>query len=93
MTKPKRNPVLKTRELTYGSYQDNAQIIQALKFNVRTFSGWSGMSAAQKQSIDMIFTKIGRIITGDPDHLDSWIDIKGYAELIEEIIVKEQKKL
>jgi hypothetical protein len=36
----------------------------------------------QLQALDMIVTKIGRILTGNPSHLDSWIDIAGYAKLV-----------
>jgi len=30
----------------------------------------------------MIAHKIGRIINGDPDYDDSWVDIAGYAKLV-----------
>ena len=30
----------------------------------------------------MICHKIGRIVNGDPDYADSWIDIAGYAKLV-----------
>jgi hypothetical protein len=30
----------------------------------------------------MIAHKIGRIVNGDPDHVDSWVDIAGYAQLV-----------
>jgi hypothetical protein len=32
--------------------------------------------------LDMIFTKVGRILNGDSNHIDSWIDIAGYATLV-----------
>jgi hypothetical protein len=30
----------------------------------------------------MICHKIGRIVNGDPDYFDSWIDVAGYAQLV-----------
>jgi hypothetical protein len=36
----------------------------------------------QQEALDMIFAKIGRIINGDADYADSWIDIAGYAKLV-----------
>jgi hypothetical protein len=36
----------------------------------------------QQEALDMIFHKIGRIVNGDPDYADSWIDIAGYATLV-----------
>jgi hypothetical protein len=32
--------------------------------------------------MDMIMHKIGRIVNGDPDYADSWVDIAGYAKLV-----------
>ncbi len=76
------NEILDEREPEYGSYQENADIIQRLKLVVRGHNGWHKISNDKKQSIDMICTKIGRIITGNPENQDSWDDIAGYAELI-----------
>ena len=30
----------------------------------------------------MIAHKIGRILNGDPNYADSWVDIAGYAQLV-----------
>jgi hypothetical protein len=30
----------------------------------------------------MIASKIARIVVGDYDHIDSWVDIAGYAKLV-----------
>jgi hypothetical protein len=38
--------------------------------------------AYQAEALDMIFSKIARIVIGDPNHTDSWIDIAGYAKLV-----------
>lgn len=37
----------------------------------------------QREALDMIFHKIGRIVCGDPNYADSWHDIAGYAKLVE----------
>jgi hypothetical protein len=36
----------------------------------------------QLQALDMIATKISRIVNGNPNHTDSWTDIAGYATLV-----------
>ena len=36
----------------------------------------------QWEALEMIAHKIGRIINGDPDYDDSWVDIAGYAKLV-----------
>lgn len=75
------NDTLKERELTYGDYADNAMIIQNLKDIIRCGKNYSLTSSAQRESIDMIVHKLGRIVNGDPSYMDSWHDIVGYAEL------------
>jgi hypothetical protein len=36
----------------------------------------------QMEALEMIVHKIGRIVNGDPDYFDSWIDVAGYAQLV-----------
>ena len=36
----------------------------------------------QTEALHMIAHKIGRIINGDADYVDSWHDIAGYAQLV-----------
>ena len=44
--------------------------------------GWPKLRSAQRESLEVIATKIGRILGGDPTHKDHWDDIAGYAELV-----------
>ena len=36
----------------------------------------------QIEALDMIASKIARVVNGNPNHIDSWIDIAGYATLV-----------
>lgn len=75
--------ILKERGDRYGSFDGHARITQALKQKfVVNAKKYSTMSDSQKEAIDMIFHKIGRIGNGDPNYLDSWVDIVGYAQLV-----------
>jgi hypothetical protein len=40
----------------------------------------------------MVAHKIGRIINGDPQYIDSWTDIIGYTRLVEKRLIDEQAK-
>ena len=40
------------------------------------------LSSSQWESLEMVAHKIGRILNGDPNYADSWVDIAGYAQLI-----------
>lgn len=41
------------------------------------------MHSDKKEALEMIMSKMARIINGDPNYKDSWTDIIGYAKLIE----------
>lgn len=66
----------------YGKFKDGTDIMQSLKDVMRDVDGWNNLTASQKEALDMIQHKIGRILNGDPTYDDSWKDIAGYATLI-----------
>ena len=66
----------------YGKFKDGAAIMQELKFVMREVDGWHNLTPSQREALDMIQHKIGRILNGDPTYDDSWKDIAGYATLI-----------
>lgn len=76
--------ILNTRASNYGTFLDNARITQRLKAVAHNFAGQNNKTfdADQAEALDMIFTKIGRILNGDSNHIDSWLDIAGYATLV-----------
>jgi len=76
--------VLSERQTTHGDFADHAQTTQLLKTVMHSQPGWSKLNAMQRESLDMIVHKIGRVLSGNPNHADHWIDIQGYARLIEE---------
>lgn len=66
----------------YGKFKDGAAIMQELKDVMREVDGWHNLTPSQREALDMIQHKIGRILNGDPTYDDSWKDIAGYATLI-----------
>jgi hypothetical protein len=76
--------ILNERARNYGSFATQAMIAQRLKHVAHTAAGEQGKTFAtdQAEALDMIFSKIARILNGDPNHLDSWTDIAGYATLV-----------
>lgn len=70
------------RGTRHGKFKDGADIMQSLKDTMRDVDGWNNLTASQKEALDMIQHKIGRILNGDPTYDDSWKDIAGYATLI-----------
>lgn len=77
------------RSKTYGKYEDQATFAQSIKRLLQSTSGWRRLSEPQKESMEMIATKQARILFGEPNHVDSWHDIAGYATLVELILKGE----
>lgn len=75
------NSTLTERAKTHGDYSSHAAITQALKADMNCQASWMRLPEHQRESLDMIAHKIGRILAGDPDFKDHWVDIAGYAQL------------
>ena len=76
--------VLDSRAKDYGKFIEGAEIMQMLKRMVHNYVEQRGTQLAfdQREAIDMIIHKLGRIINGNPDKVDHWTDIAGYAKLV-----------
>ena len=75
---------LAERGARYGTFKGHSEIAQQLKGTIFMFVAKRGcdLDSDQREALDMICHKIGRIINGDPNYADSWIDIAGYAKLV-----------
>ena len=74
--------VLVERGTRYGPFAGHARITQALKQDMRNSPKWRELTDSQGEALEMIAHKIGRILNGDPNYLDSWVDIVGYTQLV-----------
>jgi hypothetical protein len=75
---------LAERGTKYGKFADHAAVTYKLKNVLREHSRTHSKAFAydQAEALDMICHKLGRIVNGDPDYADSWVDIAGYAKLV-----------
>jgi hypothetical protein len=73
---------LKERGDRYGAFEDHAHLCQEIKATFRIGRSWNSCSPSQKQALETIADKIARMLNGDPDYDDNWIDIIGYAQLV-----------
>lgn len=73
--------LLTERATTYGSFEDVAGCAQEIKNAIRMCNN-SELDDDQIEALDMIASKIARVVNGNPNHIDSWIDIAGYATLV-----------
>ena len=74
--------ILTERGLRYGKFINHAKISQDLKKVIDYHLGDKFLAPDQQEALSMICHKIARIINGDPDYADSWVDIAGYAKLV-----------
>lgn len=75
---------LTDRGTRYGPFVGHAEVTQRLKRVMAEELAKRSKPLADDQweALEMIAHKIGRIINGDPDYDDSWVDIAGYAKLV-----------
>ena len=75
---------LDARAENYGKFKDGAELMQAIKRRMADHAARHDKTFADDQweALEMIVHKIGRIVNGNPDVVDHWVDIAGYATLI-----------
>jgi hypothetical protein len=73
--------LLNERHKTHGNFREHAIVTQLLKRIMRNSPNWASLSMDDKEALEMIAHKIARILCGDPNHADHWVDISGYATL------------
>lgn len=79
-------PLLNERGRTHGAYNDTARIAQELKRILRKSPDYATLPDVQRESLDMICTKIARVLCGDYACEDHWKDIAGYATLVIQLV-------
>ena len=71
--------VLEERAKTHGHFCDVATSAQVIKSEINRADH---LDFTQIEALDMIATKIARILHGNPNERDHWLDIEGYARLV-----------
>lgn len=74
--------ILAERGSRYGAYVKQAYISQRIKAVMSDTPNWISLDDDMVESLEMISSKLGRILNGDFNYADSWVDIAGYAQLI-----------
>ena len=58
------------REATHGCFADATRTSQALKAVLRRGAHWDALSDRHREALQMISTKLSRVVNGDPGHRD-----------------------
>ena len=75
---------LDERAQDYGKFKDGAALMQGIKRLLADHALRHNKTFADDQweALEMIVHKMARIVNGNPDKVDHWVDIAGYAKLI-----------
>lgn len=84
--------VLAQRKERYGEFLEQAAVSCALKRVMRSTKNWERLKPDQQEALEMFAVKISRILTGDPDYIDNWLDKEGYARLVKKRLQREQQE-
>ncbi len=90
--------ILDERGSRYGDFTDHARLAQQLQACLREHKipnmciggiptyhqPYLSLDSVKKQALIVITDKLARILNGDPNYADNWVDIQGYARLVEE---------
>lgn len=81
---------LSERGSRYGAFKGHAEVSQELKEVVwrALLLREKSLEPDQSEALEMIMHKIGRIINGDANYLDNWVDIAGYAMLVHDRLLR-----
>ena len=82
--------ILNERQMQYGDFLNRSKISQDFKTLIHNGEAYRLLKADQKEALEMIATKMGRIVNGDPNYLDSWVDIQGYCQLVIDRVLKDK---
>jgi hypothetical protein len=76
--------VVDERAITYGKFEELAEVSQRFKDSLHYFliTRNKYLAPDQQEAMELIFHKFARVVNGDPDHIDNWKDIAGYATLV-----------
>lgn len=81
MPKQTVTEILQERQSTHGTFSEASNTIQRIKAIMRASPNWDQLSNAQREALEMMQSKVGRILHGDPQEPDHWADIQGYTKL------------
>ena len=74
--------IIDEREKTHGPFMTVASKAQQIKDAMQGGKNWEELDDIQREALQMIASKIGRILAGNHDEVDHWRDVAGYAELV-----------
>lgn len=73
--------ILNERHKTHGDYNEVARVSQAIRRVMKDTTNWDRLNESQREALEMMCSKFGRLLSGDMNFKDHWDDLAGYAKL------------
>lgn len=76
---------LQERGSTYGDFAEIAELSRKFRGVCSDYLEGKGktLPTVHMEALMMVFHKISRALAGDPNYVDNWHDVAGYATLVE----------
>jgi hypothetical protein len=87
------NNILDERGNRYGDFSSNATTTQLIKQAINLGDTTDKLLFYQREALEMIAHKISRIVNGDANYMDSWVDIIGYAQLVIDKLQRDKDEI
>ena len=81
--------ILEDRGSRYGDFGIQSKTAQAIRDAFKASPNWKYLAPYMREGLDLVATKISRMLCGDPMYLDNVVDILGYMTLVKEQMEKE----
>lgn len=81
--------LIERRQSTHGDFREVSRTSQNLCAELERGANWKNLQPFHQEGLEMIQHKVARILSGDPDFVEHWLDIAGYATLVMTIILEE----
>jgi hypothetical protein len=75
------NETLLERGKQHGNAHRQFALAQEIKETLRSGANWDALTVQQRETLEMLATKLSRILEGDATFLEHWRDLWGYSEL------------
>jgi hypothetical protein len=74
--------ILDARRKTHGEWNRNSACSQGLKSVMRIWKSPVNWTPSQNEALDNLAQKTSRIVCGDPNFVDHWVDMARYCDLV-----------
>ena len=76
------NDLTSEKAKTHGDFDLSSLFVRRVYTEIANSPNFHNLTPPQERGLRMIVEKLSRILYGDSQFLDHWIDIEGYAKLI-----------